>query len=79
MRPRRYQNRLKTVFSKRSREGANDFKRHKAGIFDKLLRILESLNSTNLTLDGLSVFISKTSKTIILHLIINYKLNTDKR
>ena len=71
---------IKTVWKQFSLNavGKNDFKRHKAGIFDNLLRIFESLNSTNLTLDGLSVFISKTSKTIILHLIINYKLNTYK-
>ena len=49
-----------------------------SGIFDNLLRIFESLNFTNINLDGLSVFISKTSKTIILHLIINCKLNTYK-
>ena len=73
--------RIKTVWKQFSLNavGKNDFKRHKAGIFDNLLRIFESLNSTNLTLDGLSVFISKTSKTVILHLIIYYKLNTDKR
>ena len=65
---------MKTVFSKRSR----NFKRHKAGIFVHLLRILESLNSLNLTLEGLSLFISKTSKSMILHLTINYKLNTYK-
>ena len=69
---------MKTVFSKRSRNLDNDFKRHKAGIFVHLLRIFESLNSLNPTLDGLSVFISKTSKSIILHLTINYKLNRYK-
>ena len=67
---------MKTVFSKRSRNLDNDFKRRKAGIFVHLLRIFESLNSLNLTLDGLSLFISKTSKSVILHVTINYKLNT---
>ena len=56
----KHQNRLKTVFSKRSRKPMI-LSGTEAGIFDNLLRIFESLNSPNLTLDGLPVFISKSS------------------
>ena len=42
-----------------------------AGIFDNLLRIFGSLNSPNLTLDGLPVFISKSSFNFLVNYFIS--------